>query len=286
MIPPFNLHRPTTVAEATGLLREIEDAALYAGGTELLQVMKLGLARFDHLIDIKKVDEIHGIEAAADGGLRIGATTTHREIERSPLVARSLPALAALESQVANVRVRNVGTLGGNLCFAEPHSDPATLLVAVNGYVELATATGVRTVAVESLLIDMLTTDVRDDELLTAVFVPEQPPGTSIGYHRIALAERPTVSVACRVRLVDGTVADSRLVIGAVGPRPAACAEVASLHGLPVEEARRAARAVAEHCASEAEIADEYDAPVEYKRHLVGVLGERAIVDAIDAEVS
>lgn len=260
--------------------------APYAGGTELLQVMKMGFAHFDHLVDLKHVPELRGIESIDGRGLRIGATATHREIERSPLVAQMLPTLADLERQVANVRVRNVGTLGGNLCFAEPHSDPATLLMACDAHVELACVDGVRSVGMDAFLLDALTTERRDDELMTAVVIPGQPPGTSFGYRRLALAERPTVSVTCRVSIDDGFLTDARVVVGAVGPYPAACATAGSLIGLSPGQARHAARSVAQRCAAESEPADDDDASATYKRHLAGLLTERAIIDAIGGEGS
>src|SRR5262249_18008335 len=122
--------------EATELLeRYEEDAALYCGGTELLLLLKLGFASFGHLVDLKPVEELRGIRMD-DGELVVGAAGTHRRLERSQLVLDRLPALAAMERRVANLRVREVGTLGGNLCFSDPHSDPATFLLALDAEVE------------------------------------------------------------------------------------------------------------------------------------------------------
>jgi xanthine dehydrogenase YagS FAD-binding subunit len=116
MIPRFSLARPRTLEEAWEALAAAGgDGAYYAGGTELLQVMKMGLAQFGTLIDLKGIEELHGIAGTEDGSLRIGGAATHREIERSPIVRERLPALARLEQHVANVRVRNQGTLGGNV---------------------------------------------------------------------------------------------------------------------------------------------------------------------------
>src|SRR5262245_32013126 len=120
------------------------DAAYLAGGTELLQVMKMGLLQVDRLVDLKGIAALRGIAAEGDA-IVIGALTTHREIERSPIVRDRLPELAALEHRVANARVRTSGTLGGNLAFAEPHSDPATLLLAVGATIVLVGPKGTRT---------------------------------------------------------------------------------------------------------------------------------------------
>lgn len=130
-LPPFRIHRPRSVQEASRLLDELgDDAAAYCGGTELLLAMKLGLADYSDLVDLKRVDGLRGI-AAQDGSLRIGASATHYELESSSVLRAWCPAMTIMSSQVANLRVRSVGTLGGNLCFADPHSDPATFLIAV-----------------------------------------------------------------------------------------------------------------------------------------------------------
>ncbi|HME63132.1 MAG TPA: FAD binding domain-containing protein, partial [Candidatus Binatia bacterium] len=127
----FNIHQPKTVAEASHMLAEFgEKGGLYAGGTELLLAMKHDLLRYEHLVDVKTIPDLDKIETKS-GAVMIGSTATHRAIERSSLVKQNLRVLAELETKVANVRVRASGTLGGNLCFAEPHSDPATLLTAL-----------------------------------------------------------------------------------------------------------------------------------------------------------
>ncbi len=134
-VPGFvenRIHRPGSVGQASRRLADLgDDGAAYCGGTELLLAMKLGLASYEHLVDLKRVDGLRGIEAAAGGGVRIGAATTHHEIETSAELRARYPEMPAMISQVANLRVRSVGTLGGNLCFADPHSDPASFLTAV-----------------------------------------------------------------------------------------------------------------------------------------------------------
>ncbi len=128
MLQPFRLEEPTSVDEASALLARYGDSArLYAGGTELLLVMKEGLLQYERLINIKGIPELTQM-SLQDGALHIGAATTHRTLERSPIVQDHFSTLADVEASVANVRVREVGTLGGNLCFAEPHADPGTLL--------------------------------------------------------------------------------------------------------------------------------------------------------------
>src|SRR5713101_8071976 len=145
----FEIHQPASALEASQMLTHYgEDAGIYAGGTELLLAMRHQALKYRHLIDLKVVPGLDSIEAR-DGFIEIGATSTHRSIERSALVRQNQPALAEMESQVANVRVRGTGTLGGNLCFAEPHSDPATLLLVLGGVVKLEGSAGAREATVE-----------------------------------------------------------------------------------------------------------------------------------------
>src|SRR3954447_19035626 len=172
ILSDFQLHRPTSVDEAVQLRRELGDgAALYAGGTELLLAMKMGVLDYEHLIDVKRIPGLDAIEVR-DGALRIGATATHRDIETSPLVAEHVPALSTLARHVANVRVRAAGTLAGNLAFGEPHADPAALLVALDATVELIGGAGRRSLGIEEFILGAYETDLGEDELIEAVVVP------------------------------------------------------------------------------------------------------------------
>jgi carbon-monoxide dehydrogenase medium subunit len=126
MLKRFRLEEPESANEACELLGRFgESAKVYAGGTELLLAMKEGLVDYERLVNIKKLG-LNQIKRD-NGTIHIGALCTHRQLETAPDLQRALPALVKLERNVANVRVRQVGTLGGNLCFAEPHADPGTL---------------------------------------------------------------------------------------------------------------------------------------------------------------
>lgn len=282
MIPPFELHRPSRLDEALDLLGELDEAACYAGGTELLQVMKMGFAHARHLIDLKRIPELGGIEELSDGALRIGATITHREIETSSTIGSRLPVLAELEHRVANVRIRNVGTIGGNLCFAEPHSDPAALLLACRAGVVLAGPGGRRRLDLDDFVLDAFTTARDEREIMVEVIVPPLPADGRIAYRRLALGERPTVSVACRLRITDaGRIADPAVVVGSVGPRPLVCDASRQLEGLDAAEAGRASAEIAAACAGEVELLDELELSPRYLRHLVAVTAQQAMADAL-----
>src|SRR5712692_4069194 len=148
----FEIHQPATAREASEMLAHYGDeGGVYAGGTELLLAMKHEALSYRHLIDVKVIPGLSSIHQR-DGVVEIGATSTHRSIERSALVRQCQPVLAELESHVANVRIRGTGTLGGNLCFAEPHSDPATLLLVLGGVVKFEGSAGAREATVEEFI--------------------------------------------------------------------------------------------------------------------------------------
>jgi len=277
-LPPFALHRPRSVEEATALLVEHGDgAAAYCGGTELLLLMKLGFAAFDHLVDLKGIAELHGVEAE-NGGLRIGAITTHRELERHSLVLEQLPALAAMEREVANVRVRTVGTLGGNLCFSDPHSDPATFLLALDAEVETRQgARGGRRVSIRDFLVGPYQVALEPGELLAAVHLPLPRPGTVVVHDKLAFHERPAATVTCVARTENGAIAEARVSVGSVGPSPVRAIEAeATLTGAQPGDEEALARA-SEQAAEAAGAVDDSMGSADYKAQLVRVLVRRGL---------
>jgi carbon-monoxide dehydrogenase medium subunit len=282
MLAPIEIHAPRSISEASALLRHYgDDAAVYAGGTELLIVMKERLTPVNRLIDIKKIAGLRGIAVDAAGTLRIGALATHREISRDPLVREHSPSFAALEGIIANTRVRAAGTIGGNLCFAEPHSDPATLLAAVQATVTLASADGSRDIAVDDFFHGLLETDRRPDEIMTKVTLPNMRETTGVSYQRFKTHERPVATVAAAVSIIDGKIDDARVFVGSVGPKPQRMRMVEeALDGQePGAELFQQAGLLA---AGEAEIDEEGFESADYKRHLVAVYVQKALQDASD----
>ena len=279
-LPPFELHAPASVEEATELLERFgDDAAVYSGGTELLLLMKLGFAEPRHLVDVKGISELRGLEAG-DGILAVGGAVTHREIERSALVRERWAALAVMERSVANVRVRGAGSLGGNLCFSDPHSDPATFLLAAEGEVVLRRGRdGRRTLPVSDFVRGPYETALGPGELLSAVRVPELPPGAALVHKKLAFHERPAVTVSCLARVEKGAVAEARIAVGSVGLVPVrASAAEALLLGSPGDAAIEAAGQAAADAS--APVAD-MNGSVEYKHNLVRVLVGRTFREAL-----
>lgn len=281
MLQPFILEEPTTIAEATALLAHYgDDARLYAGGTELLLVMKEGLLHYERLVNIKRIPGLTDI-ALDNGALRIGAAVTHRMLERSALLHEHFPTLAQMEANVANVRVREVGTLGGNLCFAEPHADPGTLLQVYDATVSLERQGQHRELPLERFLVGPYEVALEADELLTAVRVPPLPAHTAAAYLKFGFLERPSVGVAVAVTATAEGIQEVRIAVGCVGPVPRRMREAeALLRNKTLDDVRATLGAAGDVAGGAADAITDLHGSADYKTYLVGVLLRRAFEQA------
>lgn len=279
MLRRFEVHQPATVEEAIALRTRFgDDAAFYAGGTELLLAMKLGVARWPHLIDLKPIRSLAVVEAIQAGTavLRIGATVTHWSLERDPAVARLLPAFARLERNVANIRVRAAGTLAGNLAFAEPHADPPSLLLALGARVVLQGSAGTRSIAIDELITGMYQTALALDELIVAIEIPIPAPEVRAAYVKFQVIERPSVGVAIVAGVRDGRFTGApTVVIGAVDEVPRLVPTVA-LAGATLSDPSTG-EALAEAARAAVDPTADLAGSATYKRHVVGVFAHRAL---------
>ncbi len=272
----FAIHRPADLGEAAEMLEHYGDnGTLYAGGTELLLAMRHDLLRYEHLVDIKAVAGLDGIERR-DSHLHIGAGATHRDIERSAVVRELLPVMSEMEANVANVRVRATGTLGGNLCFAEPHSDPATLLLALGGTAQAQGKSGERSLAIDELLAGAYENSLARDEVLTGVDVPLPGPSHRNAYLKFQVHERPLLGLALSLELDDGEIREARCAVGCVSPTPCRSEAAESLIAGPADSLEQRLQEAAGALADEAALTDDREGSAEYKRHLIGVLLRRA----------
>ena len=280
MLRPFELHRPASADEACALLATLgDDAVVYAGGTELLLLMKEGLLRPRHLVDVKRIPGLDRI-AVEDGRVAIGATVTHRALERSTSVRDGCPIVTSVARHVANVRVRNVGTVGGNLAFADPHSDLATLFLALDADVQLVSPRGHREVSVEAFVRGPWETDRAPDELLTSVTLAPGHGRTAAAYVKFGIYERPTLGIAVALVLEAGTarIAEARIAIGCVNPRPARARDAeARLRGCDLASLDDVIAEVASLAAAGADPADDLHGGADYKRAMVAVFTRRAL---------
>lgn len=282
MLRPFALHQPATLGEVAALLAERPQAALYAGGTELLLLMKSRLVHLDDLIDLKRVPDLGGI-AEDGGGLAIGATVTHRALERSEAVRARWPLVAGVAAHVANVRVRNVGTVGGNLAFADPHSDLATLFLLFDGAVDLTSADGARPLALADFVTGPYETARRPDEVLTRVRLRAWPVGTSGVYVKFGLYERPTLGLALALTADGaGRVTGARLAVGCVSARPHRIeAAERVLTGHPLDTLTRLADDLGTAASEAVTPVSDLHGAADYKRELTRVFARRALETAV-----
>jgi aerobic carbon-monoxide dehydrogenase medium subunit len=277
----FAIHQPKTVAEASQMLSEFGDKGrLYAGGTELLLAMKHDLLRYEHLVDVKTVSDLNKIELK-NGSLVIGSTITHRAIERSTVVKQNLPVLAEMENHVANVRVRASGTLGGNLCFAEPHSDPATLLLALGAKAQVQGKTGTRSVAIDELITGAYETSLANDELLSAVEIPLPAKTQRAAYLKFQLKERPTLGLALVLDVDGEQITKATAVVGSVSVVPTRSDKADDLLTGARSQVEKQLGDAAHALAEAADPIDDLEGSAEYKRHLIGVFLRRAFSKAL-----
>jgi carbon-monoxide dehydrogenase medium subunit len=284
MLRRFRLEEPESVTEASQLLGRFgESAKVYAGGTELLLAMKENLVQYERLINIKNVKGLN--EVTSDNGtIRLGALCTHHQLETSPLVKQKLAALARLEQNVANVRVRQVGTLGGNLCFAEPHADPGILLIALRANVIAERTASKREIPAEAFFVDAYETCLEADEVVTEIRVPVPEDKSGVAYLKFGYLERPSVGVAVALR-VDGegkSIEDAKIAVGCAGPAPKSVLEAEELiKGRGVDEAKTNLLKAGEIAARAAQAISDLHGSQEYKEHIVGVLLKRAFQNAL-----
>jgi aerobic carbon-monoxide dehydrogenase medium subunit len=281
MLRRFRLEEPESVAEAAELLGRFgESAKVYAGGTELLLAMKEGLVQYERLINVKKLTGLSDV-TSADGALVIGALCTHHQLENSPVLKDKLPALTQLEQNVANVRVRQVGTIGGNLCFAEPHADPGTLLIALGAKMIAEKSSSKREITAEDFFVDAYETALQADEVLTKISIPVPAPNARSAYLKFGYLERPSVGVAVAFNL-NGGVSGVKIAVGCAGPAPRRVAQAeALLEGKSKDEALRHIAEAGAAAGRAAQAISDLHGSQEYKEHIVGVLLKRAFQSAL-----
>jgi carbon-monoxide dehydrogenase medium subunit len=280
-VKALEYHRPGTVDETCALLAKLgARARLVAGGTAVAILLKEGLLDVDHLVSLERVP-LGGV-TVDDGVVRIGAMATHQQLADHPLIRARLPVLAEVLAQVASRRIRNVATLGGNLCWAEAASDPPGLLMALGAHVTVASAAGARRLAVRDLFRDYFTTALAPDELLTGVEIPAPPPDAGAAYVKFtpqSKADKPVLAVTALVRRAGGRCAGAALVVGAAGPVPLALPDVAAtLAGTALDPA--AVDAVAARYAEAAQPVSDTRGSEDYKRRMIRVLVGRALGQA------
>ncbi len=284
MIKDFEYLAPKTLKEALTLVDKYgDDCKIIGGGQSLLILMRQGLIAPKYLISIKGLSELSYIKDAKEG-LKIGALTTHRAIEKSPVIQKKFSVLAEMEQRLASIQTRNWGTIGGNLCHGEPAGDPAPVLIALKATLTIAGLKGERNTAVEDFFVDYFEVALEHGELLTEIQLPAAPPRTGTAYTKfnVIQSDLATVGVAVSITLGsgDGVCQDIRIALGAAAPiamRAKQAEEV--LRGKKITD--NLLKEAAEVASTEAQPISDIAASEEYRRELVRVLVPRMSKEAL-----
>ena len=272
---------PTSLQEALALRAQLGDeATVVAGGTFIGILMNQKIMQPQALLSLRNVSELAFIEASQDEGslLRIGAMTTHRAVERSPLIRQEWPVLASTFSLVASPRVRNQATVGGVLADADYASDPPTLLQALNARVAVRSQKSEREIPVEELIIGYYETSLRPDELLVEVRVPRNRERVVYRKFRSRSSEdRPCVAVAAAQ--VDGKL---RVVVGAVAEKPQYFPEICALaEGETGGYTRELVTEIGQRYAESIEPISDSRGSAAYRRRVIAVEVRRALEEMV-----
>jgi CO/xanthine dehydrogenase FAD-binding subunit len=285
MMRDFEYFAPKTLEEALSLLDKYrETCKVIAGGQSLLKLMRAGLITPQYLIDIKGMSELDYIKSEEKNGLKIGALTTHRAIEESPVIQNGFSTLVEMERIVAFIQIRNWGTIGGNLCHADPAQDPAPVLMALNAKLKASSLKGERTIAIEDFFTDYLKTALEPNELLTEIQVPAVPPHTGTAYTKLNIIENDLaiVGVAVSITLSSDTdvCQDVRIALGASAPTPIrAKRSEGVMRGKKITD--DLLTEAGEKASAEAEPLSDINASAEYRRQLVKILVKRMGKEAL-----
>lgn len=283
--PSFDYHRASSVAEAQQLLAANPGAKVLAGGHSLLPMLKLRLAAPTALIDIGQITALKGI-AVSDGGLRIGAMTTHAEVAASPLIGTHCPVVAEAAARIGDMAVRNRGTIGGSVAHADPAADLPAVLSAVGARMEIAGAGGkARVVEAANFFEGLMATAVGEGEILTAILVPAAAAGTGAAYAKFAhpASRYAVVGAAAVVAVARGVCSGAIIIVGGVTATPARLGSVeAALTGarLTADVIAAASAKVAGDLAGD--LMGDLFASAAYRRHVAGAWVAKAVTAAAD----
>lgn len=275
----FDYTAPKTLEEALGLMAA--GAKPLAGGMSLIPMMKLRLAAPDHLVDLGRLKELSYIREEG-GAIHIGATTTHHEVESSPLLRGKCPLLTETASNIGDVQVRNMGTLGGSAAHADPSADQPAALQALEAKLVLKGAKSERTVTAADFFVDTFTTALEAGEIVRELIVPVEGSGTGTSYQKMVQPASgfAIVGIAARITRSGGKIAMARIgVTGLSNHAYRARAAEQTLEGKAgsASEIQNAAALVAEGVEANSDL----HASAEYRKHMAVIYATRALMAAL-----
>ena len=283
----FDYHAPSTLREAVSLLNDNADAKVLAGGHSLIPMMKLRLSEPSAVIDLGRVEGLSYVNESG-GGLAIGAMTSYYDIINSDAVQQNAPVLAEAAGEVADPQVRNMGTIGGSLAHSDPAADLPAVMLALGAEV-VASSRGAlgrvstRTISADDFFVDLFTTALEPNEILTEIRIPAQAANSGAAYAKMAnkASHFAIVGVAASVTVEDGSVTSARIgVTGAGSSASRASDSEDRLVGSSGDA--DAIRSAAGRSANGIELNEDIHASAEYREHLTKVFALRAITAAVE----
>jgi carbon-monoxide dehydrogenase medium subunit len=285
MIATFEYLAPKTVKEALSLLAKYKDEAkIIAGGQSMLVVMRQRLLTPEYVIDIKGLNDLAYIKYDEKQGLKIGALTIHRDIEKSPIIQKNFGVLSEMERNLATIQTRNWGTIGGNLCHGDPAGDPAPVLIALKAKLKLVSSAGERVIDTEEFSQDYLEVALGPGEMLAEIQVPTPAPHTGTAYEKLMVmkGDMGVVGAAVSVTLdAKGGCQDARIALSncsSVALRAKKAEKV--LIGKTINDALLAE--AGEVASAEADPPADVHGSVEYRREMIKVFVKRVAQMALE----
>ncbi len=283
MIPgEFQYFAPTTVDEAVSLLQQHgEDAKLLGGGHSLLPAMKLRLTTPAVLIDVTKISDIKGV--SVNGSVTVGGGATYHAVASNDAVRSACGVLSDCVAQIGDTQVRNRGTIGGSLAHADPAADLPAVALALGATITAQGPGGARTINADDMFVEMLTTALEPNEIITSVSFPRLGAGAGAAYEKMRqpASRYAIVGVAAYVKLgSDGNVAEARVAVTGAGPKATRQdATEAAITGTNGDDA--AIAAAADKAGEDMDYLGDIHASEEYRRAMVKVYTKRALAKAI-----
>lgn len=278
----FDYQEPTTLKKAFSLLEKHgDDARVIAGGTSLIIMMRQRLLMPKFVISLARIPKLNSITYNAKDGLRIGASARHRDIELSPVIKKHYPLLHETFRKVAQPRIRNMGTIGGNLAAGDPLTDPGSSLMALDAEVTLTSGKDRRTLRLDEFFIDYYQTALEPGELLTEIHVPPavRPGWSHIKFTPRSIEDFATVGVAVTLKASNGICEDVRVGLNSVASTIVRARKAEDvLRGKPIDDVTL--KEMGEVAATECDPTDDNRGSAEYKLDLVKVLVRRAVMEA------
>jgi len=282
----FNYHNPHTLEEVCSILDNSENAAIIAGGTDVLVEIRKGIRQNDDIVSLKNLSELKVLKEENDE-IIIGAAVTHSEVKDSKLIKNNLSALSDAASNIGTDQIRNIATIGGNLCTGASCCDMAPILLAYGAKVEIISSSEKRIIPIKNFFFSHKKTSIAKGEILTRIIVPVPHPKTGVCFLKFGLRDAASISVASvglMLKMEDGVCSEAEIAIGAVAPAPKLCSTASELLvGLTQADLSSGNKLlkVAEAAAGEALPLDDIRGSADYRRNVVKTLTKRAILKAI-----